>query len=452
MKNNLFRKFSKTAFIGVLLVSILTFILGMTAVATGQNKITITWWYEGTIPEYVKAMEEDLIKPYEKLNPNIDVKMIVKEELLQVLRTAVAGGGGPDIIMTMGPAEANRYAKVGTLIPLDKYVKESGLDKEIAPLALEVGKYRGQIYSIPKTFESMGIFYNKNLFEKNGWQAPVTREEWVKLCNSIKAQDILPVSSGNAGWRPTNEHFVTVYLNHYAGPENVYKALIQELKWDDPIFVEAIEMFKHDFLNYWPKPDVYFSLDEDVVPLVATRQAAMLVAGSWGFQWFGNPSYWPSDDQWEWAPFPSLREGVQYPLVDVGVGTTLSVNKNSNYPDETAKFLVWMLGYEEGIGKLLKDFPGEWLVPIEIPQEFIPAGTDPVFVKHVRTQSELLRKGAYGYTTWTFLGDEAWQWCYEGIEKVWLGQITAKDYVKKWQEAFEKDLEAGTVPTIPIRK
>jgi raffinose/stachyose/melibiose transport system substrate-binding protein len=261
------------------------------------------------------------------------------------------------------------------------------------------------------------------------------------------------VSLGNAEWRPTNEWFVSVYLNHYAGPENVYKALTGQLAWNNPLFVEAIKIFKQDFLNYWPKPDVYFSLGfVDSVPLIAMRQAAMMVVGSWAFQWVVDPTYWPSEDQWEWVPFPSLREGVDYPMVTIGVGTTLSVNKNSKHPDETARFLVWMLGYKEGIGKLLRDFPGEWLTPIEVPEEFIPAEVDPVFVKHFRTQSELIKKGAYGYTTWTFLGDRAWEWCYEGIEQVWLGQIPAEEYMKKWGEAFKKDLEAGVVPPIPERR
>ena len=185
---------------------------------------------------------------------------------------------------------------------------ETILDKELAPLALELGRYMGEIYSLPKTFESMGLVYNKTLFEKNGWKSPTNREEWEALCNAIKAKDILPVSLGNADWRATNEWFVTVYLNHYAGPENVYKALTGQLAWDNSLFVEAIEMLKQDFLNYWPRPDVYFSLSfSDAVPLIATGKAAMMVVGSWAFQWVGDPGFWPSDDQWEWEPFPSLR-------------------------------------------------------------------------------------------------------------------------------------------------
>jgi len=418
-----------------------------------QDQIKITWWYEEVTPEHLNAMIKDLVEPYEKTHPNVDVEITVKTQLLEVLRAAIVAGKGPDIVMTMGPAEANRYAKAGLLFPLDEYIRKSGLDKEIPSLFLEIGKVHGKIYSIPKTIESMGIIYNKTLFEKNGWKIPKTREEWVALCEAIKKKGIIPVAAGNANWRPTNEHFVTVYLNHYAGPENVYKALTGQMSWSDPVFVKAIEMFKNDFKKYWPEFSVYTTLaPEDFMPMVATRQAAMLVIGTWGFQWVGDPAYWPSDDEWGWAPFPSLRDEVPYPIVDIGIGTTLSVNKSSKNPDVAADFLINIFTNKEGLGKLQKDFPGEWIAPVNIPSETIPEDVDPVFVEHIQTQYKLLKEGKYGYTTWTFLGPETWQWCYEGIEKVWLDEITPEEYMKKWDEIFKKELKEGIVPPVPPRK
>ena len=438
-----------------LLLAMVWVLLGWSvlSVAVSQEKITITWWYEQVTPENLEAMENNIVKPFEAMNPNVDVEIVVKMNLLEVLRTAVVAGEGPDIIMTMGPAEANRYAKGGFLLPLDNFVAEAGLDKELPALALDVGRVEGKIYSLPKTFESMGIIYNKSLFDEFGWKPPTNRDEWVALCEAAKAKGILPVAGGNVAWRPTNEHYVTVYINHYPGPEVVYEALTGQRSWEDPLFVEAIDMFKNDFLAYWPEFGLYSTLDApDFVPMVATRKAAMLVVGSWAFQWLVDPAYWPSEDKWGWAPFPSLREGVEYPFVDIGIGTTLSVNKNSKHPEETARFLVWMLSNKEMIAKMLRDFPGEWIVPIDIPAELVPPEVDPVFFEHVDTQNDLMRRGAYGYTTWTFLGPEAWQWCYEGIEEVWFGKISAQEYMKKWNEIFQKELQAGVVPPVPARK
>lgn len=36
--------------------------------------------------------------------------------------------------------------------------------------------------------------------------------------------EIVPFASGNANWRPANEHYVSIVLNSIAGPENLYRA------------------------------------------------------------------------------------------------------------------------------------------------------------------------------------------------------------------------------------
>lgn len=453
MKNLFESKSHLKLIITLLSVSLLLGTFVSVGFSASEEEITINWWYESVAPKYKHVIIEDLIEPYEESHENVDVQLAVKQQLKQVLRQAVSAERGPDIILTMGPAEANRYAAKDLLLPLDSYLEKTGLMDELAPFALETGRYKGKIYSLPKTFESMGIIYNKSLFVENGWEPPTNREEWVTLCEKMLDKGVIPVASGNSDWRPTNEWFVTVYLNHYAGPENVYKALIGEKDWDDPVFVEAIKQFDNDFEKYWLKRNNYYSLTQaDFMSMVATRQAGMTVVGSWGFQWTANPTYWPSDDEWGWAPFPTLREGVEYPIVDVGIGTTLSVNKNSKHREETANFLMAMFNNKQAIGKLLKDHPGEWLVPYDIPEKYTPEDVDPVFLKHVETQSRLIQEGNYGYATWTFLGPETWQWCYEGIEQVWHDKITAQEYMEKWDEVFNEEMEAGDIPPIPARR
>ena len=79
------------------------------------EKVKITWWYESVTPTSLKAIEDNLIKPYEDTHPNVKIDILVKNQLQEVLRTAIIAGEGPDIIMTMGPAEANRFAAAGYL-------------------------------------------------------------------------------------------------------------------------------------------------------------------------------------------------------------------------------------------------------------------------------------------------------------------------------------------------
>ena len=51
---------------------------------------------------------------------------------------------------------------------------------------------------------------------------------------------MMPVAAGNAEWKAATEWHVTVFLNHGAGPDNVYKALSGELRWSDPVGLPVV--------------------------------------------------------------------------------------------------------------------------------------------------------------------------------------------------------------------
>ena len=113
-------------------------------------------------------------------------------------------------------------------------------------------KIDGQFYSFPQNYETMLYFYNKTLFEENGWKLPTNLKEYEDLAEKIMAKGMNPYVYGSSGWQPTHEHLVGNYFNTYAGPENVYKALTGEIKWTDPVFVESIELLKkHMLAGYW---------------------------------------------------------------------------------------------------------------------------------------------------------------------------------------------------------
>ena len=97
----------------------------------------------------------------------------------------------------------------------------------------------------------MVLYYNKTLFDKNGWTPPKTKAELDTLANAMLAKGVTPFSVGNGDWRAANEWHVSVILNHAAGPVNVYKALKGEIPWTDPVFVQAIDQLKDWYQKGW---------------------------------------------------------------------------------------------------------------------------------------------------------------------------------------------------------
>lgn len=58
--------------------------------------------------------------------------------------------------------------------------------------SLETLGAEGALRQLPINNTVKGIFYNKTLFEKHGWQIPATREELFELCDAISAEGIRP--------------------------------------------------------------------------------------------------------------------------------------------------------------------------------------------------------------------------------------------------------------------
>ena len=186
------------------------------------------------------------------------------------LRIAMLGSG-PDVVYTAGPATSPAWPRPDSCAR--RLCPETRLDDRILPVFIELGKYNGKLYALPKTYETLGLFYNKTLFDANGWTPPKTIAELETLADAMKAKNIVPFGAGNADWRPTNEHHVSIILNSVAGPDNVYKALTGEIPWTAEPFVKAI-----DTLNKWWQAGYfgpnYFSLTgERAFAQVATGQA-----------------------------------------------------------------------------------------------------------------------------------------------------------------------------------
>lgn len=433
----------------ILLVLVLAFVLLLNGVYVSAQE-EVSWWYGAATPEQEKALTNDFIERFHSLHEDFILKMRFDHNLDQNLRSAMLAGAGPDIVTTAGVGYVQEYMQEDYLMPLDEYAKKYNWYKRFLPIVIDLGTFDGHLYALPTTYESMVLFYNKTLFEENGWKVPTDINELEQLVNEMEDKGIIPFAQGNANWRGNNEHYVGVFLNHFAGPENIYKALTGKLPWNAPVFVDAIKLLDKYFNNHFSKN--YYSLtSEDFVTQLAMGRAGMSIIGTWGFQWM-NDYFGQTEQEWDWAPFPALNENVPYPLYDLGIGATLSINKKSNNADGAALAIDQLTGDKEVITDINKDWPGEWNMPITILNaEDFKGKVDPRYARHIEEVADSVKKGGYGYTLWTFWPQRTEQYMLRGIEQVWSGEVTPEEYLNKVNEIFKEELEEGSVPPIPER-
>ena len=433
---------------GVALISAIGLLTTLSATLPARADGPVTLWYQrGANPEQQRILQKDLVDPYDAANPKNPLTLDVRAGSNgdKQIRMAVLSGKGPDIIMTPGPSTTLALVQSGHLLPLDDYIKKYGLDKRILAPMLRTGEYQGHNYALPRTFETMVLYYNKTLFDKNGWKAPKTKAELDAIATALMAKGITPFSVGNGDWRAANEWHVTVILNHYAGPENIYKALKGEIPWTDPVFVGAINELKNWYQKGWFGKN-YFSLTGDQQALLLAKgEAGMAPNGTFSFDNM-VAAFKQTGQELGVASIPSLREGVPYPLYSVGTGSTMSINKNSTNPDGAAAFLDYLYS-DNFYDRISKDWPGDWNLPLtSINEEKLAKNVSPLFATTFANFAKAVGDGAYGYTTWTFWPPATEDYLIHGIEQVWLGQVTTEDYLKKMEDIFAKELAAGKVP------
>ncbi|MEJ7761542.1 MAG: extracellular solute-binding protein [Thermomicrobiales bacterium] len=426
-------------------------VVGATSITTAQDATEITMWFDTTGgAETADCMVATAIDTFNDGNDSVTVNATLQANNWTATQTAIAGGGGPDIVTTPGPSFAIELAKAGQLAPLDEVAVNQGWTETFVPWALDLGKVDGVLYSIPTEVETLVLYYNKTLFEANGWQPPVTMDDLVALSAQIDEAGIIPFAHANLEWRPTNEWFVGEFLNHIAGPELVYGALTGEVKWTDPAFVQAIETLDQMQQQGWFMGGLdryYTTTTADTFGAMADGGAAMKIEGTWAVAdlntYFGEEG--GNDSEWDWVPMPSSGGEAIY---DLGIGSTYSINRASENPDAAAEFLSHL--FSPDIQARLAVDCGLTPAPVALPENALE-GLDPRYAAMLADMNAASAAGDYGYTTWTFWPPQAETYLIDSIERVWSGDMTAEEYLAGMQQIFDQERAEGSIPPLPER-
>ncbi len=419
-----------------------------------QDVVTVTWWTEQG--DFLDHVQSTFVAAFNAAHTDIQLELVGQEQLNDVLRTAFSAGEAPDILQTPGASFIAEYIGAGLILPLTSYAEANGWRDKLLPWAYESGILEGELYSIPLTYESMVLFYNKTLFEENGWTPPTSLEELNALADQITAKGLHVFAYGNAEWQPSNEHLMGVYLNNYAGPDNVYRALIGEKPWTDPEFAEATELLRSEIADqgwYSGSLDNYYVYtNADMMGELVDGEAAMMISGTWMFN--SMKEFFTEDvaSDWDWAPIPMLSDGIGDYIYLLATGSTLSVNGQSEHPEAAEEVLNFLfsdpkLVLENAAGSGF----GEWVVPLHFAPEDFPEGTDPRVVRFFSDFAAVTGEGRYGYTTWTFWPADPNVQLWTDIELVWAGDMSVEDYLAAQQEAWDEARAAGETLPIPAR-
>ena len=127
-------------------------------------------------------------------------------------------------------------------MPLDDAYADKGWDKRLYPWTRERGNFDGKSYGVANELEFIGVYYNKHMFEKNGWEIPKTWDDLVALCDTTRRQaSSLSPSPIADGWPAY--HMFSMVMNNKVGKERLAAMISGKESWDNPDTVDAIKKF-----------------------------------------------------------------------------------------------------------------------------------------------------------------------------------------------------------------
>ncbi|WP_028991533.1 ABC transporter substrate-binding protein [Thermoanaerobacter thermocopriae] len=132
-----------------------------------------------------KKIVDDQIAKFKEKYPNIDVQIeTIVGDYMQKLQTELASNTAPDIFY-LDSMPAPQLMSSGVLEPLDDYIKKYNVDvNDFEPALLSAFQWEGKTYGLPKDFNTLALFYNKDMFKAAGINEPP--KTWEELRNVAK--------------------------------------------------------------------------------------------------------------------------------------------------------------------------------------------------------------------------------------------------------------------------
>ncbi|MCA9859618.1 MAG: sugar ABC transporter substrate-binding protein, partial [Thermomicrobiales bacterium] len=141
------------------------------------EEVTITYGFWDTAQEAAINAQLEAFKAH---FPNITVEpqIVPWADYWTKLQTGIAGGETFDVFW-INSASLPVYASAGALLPIDSIVGEGGVDiaNFAAPL-VEMYQWDGLQYGIPRDFDTIALFYNKDIFDAAGVAYPDDTWTW----------------------------------------------------------------------------------------------------------------------------------------------------------------------------------------------------------------------------------------------------------------------------------
>lgn len=301
--------------------------------SSSSKKVTIEYFNQ---KKEMSGTLKEIIKDFEKKNPNIRVKEVDVPNPGTVLKTRILAGDVPDVINIYPQnIDFQEWAKAGyfldmTHAPYIKNIKNHYADSF---------KVNGKIYNVPLSANVYGFFYNATEFKKLGIKPPKTWAQFEQIVKKIKASGKAPFAvAGSEPWTLNGYHQLSLAtitggatqankLLRYSAPNGI--------KVNNPAIQKDFNRL--DLLRFNSQTNWRGASYNDAIVSFASGKSLIMPNGSWALPLINAQK--PKFKVRTFA-FPADKAGHE---MTVGSGDlALSISASTKHRKACEKFVAYM--------------------------------------------------------------------------------------------------------------
>jgi len=319
-------------------------------------------------------------------------------------------------VTSIRPETLEDYVKAGYLEELTNQPFLSNYN----PSMLDELKVDGKLYSVPSSLNLLVVYYNVDMFNKLGITIPTNWDEYLAVCEKLKANNITPeIAPGKEGW--------PMYVQSAGFPEellvkdpDLFKKIDQgEVKYTDPIWVNMLTQINDYYKMGYLSKNVLAYDGVGVENEFKNGNAAMYFHGEWimgDLSGDNAPSFQVGIFP---MPFNAPGEDISLPI---SIGVSEAVSTSSPNKDAAMKFIEYMSSVEGGtsLSKNLNAFSPV----IGVPSDFSPMADKFTALFKLKSVDFF----------WNEMYSGASSEYYKGLQAMFAGQMTPQQVAEAMQK------------------
>ncbi|WP_394919333.1 extracellular solute-binding protein [uncultured Robinsoniella sp.] len=380
-------------------------------------------------------VEQTLFEQYMSENSNItiEVEALDDEAYKTKFKAYASGSEMPDLVNIWGqPSFLDEVIQEGLLAELDT---NTYADYGFLSGSLDGFSKDDKLYGLPRNTDVMAFYYNKALFEENGWKVPATYDDLITLAGEISNAGLIPCSMDGADKWPISIYYQDIVTKILGDSQQDVRTSVSTGDFSNPAYLEAAKLLQKSveaglFQNGFETTDYGTSMN-----LFANGQAAMFYMGSWEMSMATNQDV-----------MEEVRNNIgvfMMPSVKADAGTAAdiaawngggyAVTEKSEVKAEAVKLLNYMflpqnwsrIAWENGVCMSAQNY-SDYLTGTETPVQL-------AFTDIIGNASSITG------VTFNDLGNSEFKTTSEDLSaELAIGMVTPEDFISQLQSACKK--------------